>query len=130
MSAPTASPTLPGLEPGGAASTGAGQQRADAAARRDAVRDRQKAALDAAARSWLREARRTLDALAAAGEPFTAEHLRARCGSPLGPSPNAIGAVFAVASREGRIVAVGWRAASRPEAAGRTLRVWIGSEHG
>lgn len=74
-------------------------------------------------------AEQCLNDLIAVGEPFDAETLR-RCmgGHILGAHPNAIAAVFRMASNDGRIRQVGWREASRPEARGRVLRVWVGTE--
>lgn len=63
--------------------------------------------------------------LAAAGEPFTAEDVRARIGGPPGHT-GAVGGAFRAASKQGLIVVCGYRPASRPDAHGRILRVWHG----
>lgn len=76
--------------------------------------------------AWKEAADRVIRELAAAGEPFTAEELRAIVGPPFG-SPNALGPRFMAAARAGIIARVGSRQSTRPEAAGRWLAVWRGA---
>lgn len=76
--------------------------------------------------AWTRAADRSIAELAATGEPFTAEELRAIVGPPVG-SHNAMGTVFLRAARAGIIIRVGSRQANRVEAAGRWLAMWRGT---
>jgi len=63
--------------------------------------------------------------LAMRGKMFTAEDVRELVGDP--PHPNAMGAALRIASREGAIIACGWKEASRGSAHGRVLRLWTRS---
>ena len=76
--------------------------------------------------SWTLAADRAIADLAATGRPFTAEDLRAVVGPPVG-SHNSMGPVFMRAARAGLIVGIGYRQATRTEAAGRVLKVWRGA---
>lgn len=76
--------------------------------------------------AWTVAADRAIRELAATGEPFTAEELRARVGPPVG-SHNSMGPVFMRAARAGIIVGAAYRQATREAAAGRMLKVWRGA---
>ena len=95
------------------------QARAD----RDAGMDVATYATDVA---WTAAADRAIADLAATGRPFDAETVRSIVGPPVG-SHNAMGPRFMAAARDGLIVRHGARQATRTEAAGRWLTVWIGS---
>ena len=88
--------------------------------------DGQAQALHASDVRWRSAAERAIRDLAATGEPFDAETLR-RHVEVLAASPNAVGAVFTKAHRDGVIRPHGYRTASRKQAHGRTLRTWIGA---
>jgi hypothetical protein len=83
------------------------------------------AAVNSAHTYWRLAAERTLHDLARAGEVFTAETLRARCGQ-LGGHPGAIGGLILAAARRGEIEATGYVQTTRPEAHGRPIRLWRG----
>ena len=76
---------------------------------------------------WRRVTDEVIAGLAASGCTFDAEDVRAVVGEPPAGSQNAFGARFSHAARNGVIVRVGYRQASRPEAHARTLAVWRGS---
>lgn len=71
---------------------------------------------------WRAKAEARLEDLIERGTDFTAEDVTDVVG--VAPSPNAIGGLFR--GYKGRMKAVGFTTASRPEAHGRALRVWQG----
>jgi hypothetical protein len=75
---------------------------------------------------WRLTVDRVIADLAATGDDFTAEDVRARAGDPLASSPNTLGAAIAAAVRAGVIEQAGYQQARRPEAHARVLRVWRG----
>jgi hypothetical protein len=82
---------------------------------------------------WQLDAERALGELIAAGDPFTADDLIARCGHPdPGHSPNArnngVGTLFREAAKAGRIVDTGRHVRSTtPSRKGGMIRVWVGA---
>lgn len=76
--------------------------------------------------SWRLAADGAIADLAASGRRFTAEDVRERVGVMTGRE-SALSAAFRVAARRGEIVLVGFVEATRPEAHGRALRVWVGA---
>ena len=72
---------------------------------------------------WLGDAHRVIVELAAAGEAFSAEDLRARTEPP---EPNLVGVAIRRARLLGLIVPAGTDTANRPAAHGRLLRTWRG----
>lgn len=84
----------------------------------------------AVAPEWSEKANREVETLAGLGVPFTADDLIEAVGMPEG-HPNAVGPVFAAASRRGLIEQVGWRkAAGRASQQSRRLAVWRGRSNG
>ena len=81
---------------------------------------------DGASTRWRTAAHRAIRALAATGEAFGADELRA-CGLAEPPHPNHWGQAFSVARKAGVIVAVGADASSRASRARGLNRVWRGS---
>lgn len=79
--------------------------------------------------AWHDRALAALDALAAAGAPFTADDLVERVGLPdTGTNRNnAVGALFAGASRRGVITRAGYRSSTRVSGHGRIVAVWVGA---
>jgi hypothetical protein len=63
------------------------------------------------------------DALAASGQPFTADDVRDRVG-------HAMGQLFAKACRTGRIEPAGYAQSHRVEGRARVLRLWRGTATG
>ena len=100
-------------------------------ARKRAV-DGQERAYNAAA-SWTDNAQAALDALIAAGEPFTSEDVTEAIGLPAGHHEtnrnNAVGALIGNASREGLIANVGHTPSRSPRSNGATLVKWRGKSH-
>ena len=77
---------------------------------------------------WRLWAEDELDRLIDTGRPFTADDLRSVVGDPPdGAHVNGVGSLFTNATRAGRILMVGYRPSSRPQARGRVLRVWRGA---
>jgi len=76
---------------------------------------------------WLGDAHRVIVELAAAGEAFSAEDLRARTEPP---EPNLVGVAIRRARLLGLIVPAGTDTANRPAAHGRLLRLWRGRRPG
>jgi len=72
---------------------------------------------------WLALAHQVIVELAAAGEAFSAEDLRARTEPP---EPNLVGVAIRRARLLGLIVPAGTDTANRPAAHGRLLRLWRG----
>lgn len=83
---------------------------------------------------WREQARTTILRLAASGERFTSEDVVARIGLPTGDAGanrnNAVGAVFAAASRRGWITRVDYVKAKRAALHAAVVAVWIGTEEG
>lgn len=75
-------------------------------------------------RGWLPIAAEVIEELAAAGEEFSAENVRARAGSPV--SPALVGAAFKIARLRGVIEPAGLATAQRAVSHGRLLRTWRG----
>jgi hypothetical protein len=73
---------------------------------------------------WVEDCDITIRCMALSGEEFSAEDVRSMAGDP--PTPNAMGARFLQASRQGIIRRVGYRQATRPDAHARVLAVYIG----
>lgn len=84
------------------------------------------AARNAVHSSWRIAAEATILRLAASGRAFTSEDVRAEVGVMTGRA-SALGAVIRAAAQAGRIVAVGYQPATRPDAHARVLRVWRGA---
>lgn len=72
--------------------------------------------------TWKHAAALEIEALAAIGQPFTAEDVAALVGRPT--RPNAMGAAMSAAVRRGQIRRVGYRTATRPDAHARVIAVW------
>lgn len=72
--------------------------------------------------SWRAEAATALDALITGGQVFDADDLVDMVGMP--PRPNMVGAVFMAASRQKRIVPVGYTQATRAASHARVQRTW------
>lgn len=99
------------------------------------ARDQGAAAADhAASFVWRAAVDDAIARLAATGEPFTAEGVRAALTpgdrGVADAHPNALGARFLAAVNRGVIEGHGYTTASRKAAHGRTLRVWRGVRHG
>lgn len=95
------------------------------AAEGDRRREEGIAKVEAAEPRWREAAIAWIKRIAAGGAEFTADDLTRRIGVPT--HRNAVGAVFAQASRQGLIEQVGWRrAAGRASQQGRRLAVWRG----
>ena len=77
------------------------------------------------AREWAERADRTIAYLASTGLEFTADDIRRRCGEP--DSPNALGAVFLNAQRQGRISLAGYRRSSKVSRHAARVGIWIGT---
>jgi hypothetical protein len=78
---------------------------------------------------WIEQAHETMRTLIAAGEPFSADDLVARVGSPdSGHAANgrnsSIGAIFGQYSAGGQIVAVGVCQSQAPHRKGGLIRIW------
>ena len=84
----------------------------------DSLLDRDDAA------EWTREARHVIASFCADGVPFTAEAVRSLMETDP-PNPNLWGAVFKAAAREKWIRHIGYRNATRPDAHGRPIKVWV-----
>ena len=71
------------------------------------------------------------ECLASYGTPFTSDDVRSCLSETqnerLDAFPHSLGAVFYGLHKEGTILPVGWTMATRPEARGRGLRLWVGS---
>jgi hypothetical protein len=80
---------------------------------------------DNAGEKWRAEALEAIALCAAAGEPFTAEDIRAIVGDPP-HHHNAFGAAFALCARRGIIRKVGYRKATRASLHATELAEWIG----
>lgn len=76
--------------------------------------------------AWHRACDATIANLAATGDPFTADDVRAVVGPPVAASPQAFGARFHAAHSAEVIVPVGFTTSDRPERHGGILRVWQG----
>lgn len=79
--------------------------------------------------AWLPRAEAVFEALIAEGEAFTADDLVERAGHlddlhESGGGNNAIGAMFAKASKSGRIIAVGYVKSRTPSRKGGSVRQW------
>lgn len=96
--------------------------------------DGQQQAIAGAPPEWRDLARSTLLSLAASGARFTSEDLVNRIGLPTGDAGanrnNAVGAVFAAASRRGWITRVDYVKAKRAALHAAVVAVWIGTEDG
>lgn len=91
-----------------------------------ALRDEGVALADEAATDWWRScADRAINTLAATGRPFTADDVR-ELGVPDPASPKAWGARFLMASRQGRIVRVGYQPSRRASVHAHPVAVWQG----
>ena len=70
------------------------------------------------------------ETLAKAGSPFTAEDVRARLSDAqnarLDAFPASLGGTFYMLQKQGIIVGVGYVRATRSEARGRPVRLWMG----
>ncbi len=77
---------------------------------------------------WNDAAWSALVQLAQTRQPFTADHVRFKVGSP--PTLGAMGAVFREASVRGLIAVAGYRSASRIQRHGSLVRSWKGTERG
>ena len=75
--------------------------------------------------SWERAAASALLELARSGREFTAEDVRRRAPRP--PDENAIGGLMRQAARAGLIACIRYERATRPQARGHLLRVWVGN---
>lgn len=74
---------------------------------------------------WLTDAQGVVNALAASGEPFSADDVWAKVGAP--PEPRALGAVMVFAARQGWIRKTGlYRPSTRPAAHARPIAEWVG----
>jgi len=73
---------------------------------------------------WRTKARVELDLLAKSGMEFSADDITAICGVP--DEPNAIGAMFAQAHKQGLIRPVGTRTGDRPDRHSGSQRIWVG----
>lgn len=76
---------------------------------------------------WKALALATIQVLANAGDPFTAEDIREIVSDPPG-HPNAMGALFQAASRQGLIRFVGYRKATRQSLHAHPIGVWVGAK--
>lgn len=77
---------------------------------------------------WRLWAEAELDKLISSRREFTADDLRAVVGDPPdGRHVCGVGGLFLRASKAGRLLMVGYRPSTRPEARGRVLRVWRGA---
>jgi hypothetical protein len=74
---------------------------------------------------WRSCADQAIDTLAATGRPFTADDVR-DLGVPDPPSPKAWGARFLSASRQGRIVRVGYTPSRRASVHAHPIALWTG----
>lgn len=82
---------------------------------------------DASADAWWKAtADQAIDHLAATGQPFTADDVR-DLGVPDPSSPKAWGARFLSASRQGRIVRVGYQPSRRLSVHAHPVAVWQGA---
>lgn len=82
-------------------------------------------------REWKERARKAIDALAAAGRPFTVDAVLEAAGLPKGRvhmnANNAVGALFLAASRQGMIRQTGRRVpTTRRTNNGRYVAEWVG----
>lgn len=77
--------------------------------------------------AWRKACDATIARLAATGEPFTADDVRALVGPPVAASPQAFGARFGAAHRGDVIAPVGFTTSERPERHGGVVRVWRGT---
>lgn len=77
---------------------------------------------------WTERAKGVLERLAAAGVSFTADDVREAAGEP--PSPGALGAVFLLAARRGRIRRIGLSRSRRLSRKGSMLSRWVGADAG
>lgn len=75
---------------------------------------------------WKEAADAAIEQLARAGEPFTAEDVRAICGPP--EHANAFGSRFLQAARRGLIRKVGYRNSTRPTLHAHPIAVWTGAK--
>jgi hypothetical protein len=73
---------------------------------------------------WKARADRAIRELAASGQDFGAEDVRAIAGNP--SRPNAFGSRFLAAARAGLIVKVGYRNSLRPSLHSHPVAVWRG----
>lgn len=80
----------------------------------------------AADQLWKTLADAAINRLAATGEPFTADDVRA-LGVPDPSSPKAWGARFLTAARQGRIVRVGYVPSRRPSVHAHPIAQWRGA---
>lgn len=79
-----------------------------------------------AKQDWVRAADQAIDQLAATGQPFTADDVRA-LGIPDPESPKAWGARFNTAARTGRIRRVGYVPSRRPSVHAHPIAQWVGA---
>ena len=75
--------------------------------------------------AWRAAADRAIRELAYAGSPFTAEDVISRVGMP--NRPNAVGARFSAAARQGLIEDIGYAQSSRSTRHASRLLVWRGT---
>lgn len=78
--------------------------------------------------SWKLAARSAIEELARTGSRFTANDLTGMVGMPPKGKMNAVGAMFAAASKAGLIRRVGQQPGSRLSQRGREIRVWVGKQ--
>ena len=78
--------------------------------------------------TWRSLARVELERLARSGAEFSADDLTAAVGIPT--EPNAVGAVFAIAHKQGLIRAVGERTGDNPQRHAGHQRTWTGTRGG
>lgn len=81
----------------------------------------------AADKVWKHLADAAIDQLAAAGQPFTADDVRA-LGVPDPSSPKAWGARMLSAAKGGRIRRIGYTPSRRPSVHAHPVAVWVGTE--
>jgi hypothetical protein len=75
--------------------------------------------------TWRSIARRELETLAKSGSEFSADDVTSVSGMP--SEPNAVGALFATAHKQGLIKPVGTRTGVNPQRHAGSQRVWVGA---
>lgn len=80
---------------------------------------------EVAADEWKRTWEQAIHLLAAIGDPFTSDDVRAIAGEPWN-HPNACGSLFHKASRAGVIRVIGYRKSERARLRRHPLTVWEG----
>lgn len=85
-----------------------------------------------AGKAWMAKAMPVALQLAAAGKPFSSEHITAQVGMPRSArtpgSNSAVGALIGALSRQGLITLVGAVKASDPISHAAQLGLWVGTE--